>query len=387
MKNTGKIAWICGAAAVLIGTAVLLMLSSSDKKDGKTQIVIGTYGEHLYRYSFDPQTLEFELQSKAQTRNPSYVLSSTANDIFAANEAGKDSGASSFSEKGGRITTTAGPLQTGADPCFLMLFDEGRYLLTADYSGGSISVFPISEGRLQERSDLLEFTGSGPVEGRQESSHIHQIRQVPQTEGIAGEWLLASDLGADAIRLIFVSRVSSMKHGESIMPVHVSDIPCPAGSGPRHMEFSKDGRILYCIAELSGEILAYDITPSDGAPSFTLRQRIQADEVNAGGSADIHIHPSGRWLYTSHRLDNDGIAIFSIAEDGTLEKIGYTRTARHPRNFMITPDGSHLIAACRDDRLIQVFSIGSDGLLTLTPSVLQFESDMPSSVTAVPEDL
>lgn len=382
MRNTGKIAWICGAAAVIIGTAILLMLSSADRKDVKTQLIIGTYGEHLYRYSFDSQTLEFELEGKAQTRNPSYALASVANGIFVANEAGKHSGASSFQEKGNRIAPAAGPLQTGADPCFLMLFDEGRYLLTADYSGGSISVFPVSEGQLQERADLLEFEGSGPVKGRQESSHIHQIRQVPQIEGIEGEWLLASDLGADAIRMIYVSRISSMKHGESIMPVHISDIPCPAGSGPRHMEFSKDGRILYCIAELSGEVLAYDITSADGAPAFTLRQRIQADEVNAGGSADIHIHPSGKWLYTSHRLDNDGISIFSIAEDGTLEKIGYTRTARHPRNFMITEDGRHLIAACRDDRLIQVFSIGPDGLLTLTPSVLQFESDMPSSVTA-----
>ena len=382
MRNTGKIAWVCGAAAVIIGTAILLMLSSADRKDVKTQLIIGTYGEHLYRYSFDSQTLEFELEGKAQTRNPSYALASVANGIFVANEAGKHSGASSFQEKGNRIAPAAGPLQTGADPCFLMLFDEGRYLLTADYSGGSISVFPVSEGQLQERADLLEFEGSGPVKGRQESSHIHQIRQVPQIEGIEGEWLLASDLGADAIRMIYVSRISSMKHGESIMPVHISDIPCPTGSGPRHMEFSKDGRILYCIAELSGEVLAYDITSADGAPAFTLRQRIQADEVNAGGSADIHIHPSGKWLYTSHRLDNDGISIFSIAEDGTLEKTGYTRTARHPRNFMITEDGRHLIAACRDDRLIQVFSIGPDGLLTLTPSVLQFESDMPSSVTA-----
>ena len=382
MKNTGKIAWICGAAAVIIGTAILLMLSSADRKDVKTQLVIGTYGEHLYRYSFDSQTLEFELEGKAQTRNPSYALASVANGIFVANEAGKHSGASSFQEKGNRIAPTAGPLQTGADPCFLMLFDEGRYLLTADYSGGSISVFPVSEGQLQERADLLEFEGSGPVKGRQESSHIHQIRQVPQIEDIEGEWLLASDLGADAIRMIYVSRISSMKHGESIMPVHISDIPCPAGSGPRHMEFSKDGRILYCIAELSGEVLVYDITSADGAPAFTLRQRILADEVNAGGSADIHIHPSGKWLYTSHRLDNDGISTFSITEDGTLEKIGYTRTARHPRNFMITEDGRHLIAACRDDRIIQVFSIGPDGLLTLTPSVLQFESDMPSSVTA-----
>mgnify|MGYP002515235276 FL=1 len=160
------------------------------------------------------------------------------------------------------------------------------------------------------------------------------------------------------------------------------DIPCPAGSGPRHMEFSADGERLYVIAELSGEVLVYG-AGSDGEPSFTLVQRIQADEVNAGGSADIHIHPSGKWIYTSHRLDNDGISIFKINEDGTLEKCGYARTGRHPRNFMITPDGELLLVACRDDRLIQVFTIEKDGTLTLTPSKLVFESDMPSSITAV----
>jgi 6-phosphogluconolactonase (cycloisomerase 2 family) len=148
------------------------------------------------------------------------------------------------------------------------------------------------------------------------------------------------------------------------------------------MEFSKDGRMLYCIAELSGNILVYSIDhESSMRPEFSLIQEIQADEVNAGGSADIHIHPSGKYLYTSHRLDNDGIAAFSINEDGTLEKIGYSRTARHPRNFMITPDGGLMLVACRDDKVIQVFRISEDGTLTLTPSVLRFESDMPSSVT------
>ena len=77
-------------------------------------------------------------------------------------------------------------------------------------------------------------------------------------------------------------------------------------------------------------------------PAFKLVQRIQADEVNAGGSADIHMHPSGQWLYTSHRLENDGISIFKVLKDGKLEKIGYANTGRHPRNFMITPDGKLL---------------------------------------------
>lgn len=164
---------------------------------------------------------------------------------------------------------------------------------------------------------------------------------------------------------------------------HICDIPCPPGSGPRHMEFSKDGKFMYCIAELSGEVLVYEISEQDRVPTFCLVQQILADEVNAGGSADIHIHPSGKWLYTSHRLDNDGIAIFEILQEGTLAKTGYARTARHPRNFMITANGHHLLVACRDDKVIQVFSIGPDGCLALQPARLHFDTDMPSSIVAV----
>jgi 6-phosphogluconolactonase (cycloisomerase 2 family) len=146
------------------------------------------------------------------------------------------------------------------------------------------------------------------------------------------------------------------------------------------MEFSKDNKILYCICELSGNILAYSININD-IPEFTLIQEIQADEVNAGGSADVHLHPSGQYLYTSHRLDNDGISIFKTNADGTLEKTGYARTGRHPRNFLITPDGKLLLAACMNDHLVQVFRIEDDGTLALTPSALRFENDRPSSLT------
>ena len=259
---------------------------------------------------------------------------------------------------------TADKRQTGADPCFIMKYDDK--ILTADYSGGSVTVFPLAEGILGDSVQRLEFQGEGPIEGRQESSHIHQLKTIPQTD-----WILASDLGADKIRLL---------RFENNSLIHKADIECPAGSGPRHMEFSKDNKILYCICELSGNVLAYSININD-IPEFTLIQEIQADEVNAGGSADVHLHPSGQYLYTSHRLDNDGISIFKTLADGTLEKIGYARTGRHPRNFMITPDGKLLLVACMNDHLVQVFAIEDDGTLTLTPSVLRFENDRPSSLT------
>ena len=364
--------------SVIVSTAAGMMaLAAACSEAPKTEVVIGTYGEHLYTYSFDHQTLEFSEVAKAEARNASYALAGEGC-IFAVSEVGEGSGAYSFQlDEGANVQMTADRRQTGADPCFVMMYqtgDNSRYMMTADYSGGSVSMFPVRDGQIGERVEQICFEGSGPVSSRQEASHIHQLKVVP---GKAEGYILATDLGADVIRLLKAGK------GEGALKLeHIKDIPCPAGSGPRHMEFSTDGNRLYCIAELSGEVLVYG-AGSDGEPSFTLVQRIQADEVNAGGSADIHIHPSGKWIYTSHRLDNDGISIFKVNEDGTLEKCGYAHTGRHPRNFMITPDGELLLVACRDDRLIQVFTIEKDGTLTLTPSKLVFESDMPSSITAV----
>lgn len=362
MKIHNAITWVCGAAAVILACSVLLGIISQDKS---IEICIGTYGENLYIYEFDKDNLEFRLKGHSEAVNPSYALYKDGY-IFAVSETGPESGLYSFDKSG---LKTAELRQTGADPCFIMTY--GDHVMTADYSGGSVSVFPTENGVLKDCCQALKFEGSGPVTERQEKSHIHQLRAMPNSP----EWILASDLGADRIRILKAS-----PDKENLL-AHAGDIPCPAGSGPRHMEFSKDGRTLYCIAELSGNVLVYSIEYTSEKPEFRLIQEILADEVNAGGSADIHLHPSGDYLYTSHRLDNDGIAIFKTRPDGTIDKIGYTRTARHPRNFMITEDGKLLLAACRDDRVIQVFRITEDGLLTLTPSVLRFGSDRPSSIT------
>lgn len=374
MKGIGKTVWICGAAAIVLAAAGMIWLLNENEATDKSkmEIVIGTYGDNLYRYSFDMKFHEFLLTGRAKASNPSYALADGKGTIYAVSEEGNASGAYSFSE-GETISMTADLRQTGADPCFAMLYKG--FMMTADYSGGSISVFPLVGGTLKDRCAHMEFSGNGPVKGRQGSSHIHQLKAIPGADG----YIIASDLGCDKIRL-----VKADADGETMGLEHIKDIECPSGSGPRHMEFNGEGDMLYCIAELSGEVLVYAVSYENEEPSFRLVQQVQADEVNAGGSADIHIHPSGRWIYTSHRLDNDGIAAFAINEDGTLEKIGYARTARHPRNLMITEDGTLLLAACRDDRIIQVFKINEDGSLTLSPSVLVFDQDMPSSITAIP---
>lgn len=372
-RQNRNLALVCGAAAVVLGAFILL--ATGGKKDEAYRVAVGTYGEHIYTCEFNPHSNEFVQKETMAARNASYALPARGANgqeyIFAVSESGSESGVYSFERNTGFVQT--GHIQeTGANPCFVMLYDGRKYMLTADYTGGSISAFPIGNGKVGNLCASLKFTGQGPDKARQASSHIHQLKALSSANG---NWILATDLGADVIRLI-----SAETGKEGLLLTHHMDIPCPAGSGPRHMEFNADFTVLYCLAELTGEVLAYDINHNGEVPAFSLKQRILADEVNARGSADIHIHPTGKWLYTSHRLSNDGIAIFNILPDNSLEKVGYTRTGRHPRNFMITDDGAYLFVACRDDKLIQIFEILPDGSLVLTGTSPTFEEDKPSSI-------
>ena len=276
---------------MILSSVIMLYLL---KNETVMQITTGTYGSHIYRYGFDTGSLEFSLLEKIEAENASYAIKD-ADNIYAVSETGNASGAYSFS-LGDETVMTADKRQTGADPCFIMRYEDR--ILTADYSGGSVTVFPLCDGVLGDCIQRLEFQGEGPVEGRQESSHIHQLKLIPDTD-----WILASDLGADRIRLL--------RFEDGIL-VHKDDIVCPAGSGPRHMEFSRDGKTLYCISELSGNVLVFSAGGNE-TPEFTLIQQIQADEVNAGGSADMKKHAPAKDVRKNNRR-----ALFAMGQDEGL---------------------------------------------------------------------
>ena len=140
------------------------------------------------------------------------------------------------------------------------------------------------------------------------------------------------------------------------------------GTGPRHMAFSKDGKVAYALNELSGTVAVFDIEQQ----GLKLKQTIASDSVGGGGCADIHLSKDGRYLYASNRLKEDGISTFKVAKDGTLEKIFYTRTGRHPRNFTLSLDERYLLVAVRDDNSIEVYSRNSEtGELIFTGKKLE----------------
>ncbi|MCI5619889.1 MAG: lactonase family protein [Rikenellaceae bacterium] len=356
--------------------AVLTLLSScnggqSKGNDSALNLVVGTYGHNLYELSFNPDG-SFGPMKAIPAENPSFVIKDGDQLYYAVSENDPYSGVYSFRDS--RMTA----FQDNADfcPCHLLLLDGTIY--TADYGRGSISAFPVLDGVVQAKSAVIQFNGSGPDQVRQTHSYIHQLRVIPEEIkeqlSLKGEWVLASDLGDDSIHVLSKDGADATLEDCPELIITLED-----GTGPRHMEFDSRRNMLYCISELGGMVYSIAVASDNGRPCFTLVQSLKADLVDAGGSADIHLHPSGKFLYTSHRLENDGIAVFKVLNDGTLERASYRNTGIHPRNFQITPDGQFLLVACRDSRCIQAFRIDQeDGSLSESPvSTLNFESDQP----------
>ena len=243
---------------------------------------------------------------------------------------------------------------TGKAPCHIST--NGQILLTSNYEGGSLSLFPIEkDGSLG--ADRKEYKGSahGVDSLRQATPHVHCSLFLPD-----GKRVIATDFSADRL-LCFDLEGDSLQLRDSIA--------IEPGSGPRHLALSPDKTCLYLIEELGGNVRVYAYENGH----LQAIQTIEADEVHARGSADIHLSPDGRFLYTSHRLKNDGIAIFSVKQtDGTLTKIGYQPTGKHPRHFNLTPNGKYLLVACRDDNTVQIFERDAmSGLLRDTGKAIQ----------------
>ena len=335
---------------------------------GQMYMLLGTYTSHegsrgIYVYNIDTNTGESDSVSMVEVANPSYLtLSPDEQFVYSVGENGKDDSyahAFSFDKKSGQLKLIDSQLTYGSSPAYITVDAQGYNLITANYGGGSISQFNIiSDGTLSPLSNLYEFEGSGEDPARQQQPHLHSVRYSPD-----GNYLFATDLGTD--KIYRYKTITSVFEGQPALLKNDSVVfKTPAGTGPRHFDFHPNGLYFYLLGELSGEVIVYDYNDGD----LQQKQTILADTVGAQGSADIHVSPNGKFLYASNRLQEDGIAIFAIdTQDGTLTKVGYQLTARHPRNFAITPNGKFLLVAGRDDNVVEVYSIDSKtGLLTNT---------------------
>lgn len=367
LSSTGKYTRNTSETGNVPGVASLVKDDAGD-----LFLLVGTYtsekgSKGIYLYRFNAHTGKSDSLSMAEVVNPSYLtLSPDEKIVYSVGENDDGNGAAhsfSFDKQRGTLTPINSSPTLGGSPCYITTDRKGQNVYTANYGGGSVSSFRADKkGRLSPATLVMQFKGKGPDSKRQTSPHLHSVMHSPD-----GQFLFASDLGSDKLYRFSVND-TSFKGQPSLERNSLKEFIMPPGTGPRHFDFHPHGgKYLYVLGELSGEVIVFDYDQELGG--LTQKQVIiAADRVGARGSADIHVSPDGRFLYASNRLQADGIAIFSIDPGkGTLTKVGYQLTVKHPRNFVITPNGKFLLVAGRDDNRIQVFSVDTEtGMLTDT---------------------
>ncbi|WP_233800386.1 lactonase family protein [Paraburkholderia sp. HP33-1] len=338
--------------------------------DGVYTMLVGTYtsgkSEGIYVFRFDTKTGAATQVSVAQTVNPSFlVVSRDRRFVYSVNELPGDNGpatqrggvsAFGFDAARGQLTFLNKVSSDGNDPCYLSISPDGRYLLTANYSvapdpGGSFAVFPLqANGQVGTSVQTVHHEGGGPVKGRQDNSHVHSTVFSPD-----GHYLFTQDLGADKLYAYHYAPQNSSGAG----PFVATDwgyTQQKAGTGPRHLIFSADGRHAYLTSELAASVSTFDY--HDG--KLKLVQTLPLTEPGFKGqvgAAAIHMSPDGRFVYASNRGDANEIVIFAVdPANGHLKQIGrQSSLGKSPREFAIDPTGNWLIVGNQLSDTVYVF--------------------------------
>ena len=316
------------------------------------KLFIGTYtnkgnSEGIYVYNFDAKTANTkQLSVIKNVSNPSYLtLSKNEDFLYSVYEDGTNSAASAFklNSQTAEATFLNKEATKGQNPCFILT--DGKNILTANYSGGSISIFGIkADGSLTTIKQNIQHIGSGP-DKRQASAHVHQVQFSPDKK-----YVIATDLGEDKVYIY-----NYQADAEKPLTLKQS-IKTNAGSGPRHIAFGTNGKYAYLAYEFNGKISVFNYT--DG--NLSLLQEVETTAKDFTGkidAADIHISADGKFLYESNRGDANTISVFSIAKDGKLKHIENVSTlGKGPRNFSIDPSGKYLLVAHQYTNDVVIFN-------------------------------
>lgn len=339
----------------------------------KQFVYIGTYtsgdsdGIYIYQLDLSKGTLEYVSMAPG-VDNPSFLaIDSQQRFLYAVNEIsefnGKTSGAvSAFSinSKTGTLSFLNQQPTGGPGPCHLGVDQTGSYVLVANYHGGSICVLPIREdGTLGKSSHFIQHEGSSVNPTRQTGPHAHSI-----TLDSNNRYAFVADLGIDKVM------VYSLDLDRGILfPKKEPSIQVQTGAGPRHFDFHPKGSYAYLINELNSTLTAFRYDESYGIlQNLHTVSTLPKDFEGNNSCADVHVSPSGNFIYGSNRGHNS-IVIFQVNKDtGKLTYVGHESTRGEiPRGFTIDPTGSFLLAANQNSNNVIVFRIDQlTGKLTPT---------------------
>ncbi|MEU0882728.1 lactonase family protein [Lentzea sp. NPDC005914] len=286
--------------------------------------------------------------------NPSFVIESRdGRFLYAVNE----------NTKGEVTAINAATLKVinkvatgGADPCHLTLDPSGKFLITADYSSGSLSVFPVkADGSLGPRTQKVQHKGSGPDPERQEGPHAHHIVFDP-----VGKYAAAVDLGADSVF------VYSFTGGQLKL---VSTAKFKPGAGPRHIAFHPNGKTAYVANELDSTIVVCSYADGKLTPGQSLKTAPSGGARNY--PAEVLVSGDGKHVYLSNR-GHDSVAHFSVS-GSELALVGHTPVGgKYPRHIALDASGGFLFAANQNSNNVTSFAVDrASGKLTPSGTALQ----------------
>ena len=339
------------------------------------RLYVGTYttsrkSDGIYLYSMDPITGALTRVNSFKSVNPSFLtIDRSRRFLYAVNEVGEyagkpGGGVSAFAiERGtGNLRLLNEQATQGADPCHLTLDRRGKTLLVANYTGGSITTLPVrSDGTLGMANDVKQHEGSS-IKEQQKGPHAHCI-----ILDAAERYALAADLGIDKVMIYRFDPATG-----KLTPATQPSAELQQGAGPRHLTLHPTGKYLYVINELDSTMTAFKYSNGTLALIETV-STLPSDFSGVSYCADVHVSPSGKFLYGSNRGHNS-IVVFEIDQrTGKLKQLEHVSTeGKWPRNFTIDPTGRFLLVANQHTDNVVTFSIDQrTGRLTSTGHITE----------------
>lgn len=369
--------------------------SNSASRDSAFLVYVGTYTETvsasgqksdgIYLFRMEPDTAALTLVDVTSgDANPSFLaLHPNGRFLYAAHEVGQfdgqpGGGVSAFARQPqtGQLTLLNHQSSGGGHPCHVSVDALGQHLLVANFTGGNVAVLPIDpDGKLRPATDVVSHHPSDSEAPPTKTPHAHSITLDP-----TNRYAIAADLGLDQLLVYRFDPAQSRLRPHSRVKVR-------AGAGPRHLAFHPGGRYAYLINELDATLTAYAFEATDGS----LRELQTAPTLPAGDPsrkqcADVHVAPSGKFVYGSNR-GHDSLVIYAIDQaSGRLTYVGHESTrGQTPRNFAIDPGGNFLLVANQDSNTIVTFRIDPQtGQLSPTGPEIEVPAPVCLKIQAAP---